>query len=47
MSRRRVLFFVLAALLAVAATAGVAVAGKRHAKKKTLTYAIGLWGDLP
>ena len=46
---RRLLVPTLAALLAAAATAGIAVAGRGHDHHgdRHDTYAIGLWGDLP
>src|SRR5919112_398457 len=44
---RRLLVPTLAALLAAAATAGIAVAGRGHDRHHDHTYAIGLWGDLP
>jgi hypothetical protein len=47
---RRLLVPTLAALLAAAATAGIAVAGRGHHDHhgdRSHTYAIGLWGDLP
>ncbi len=46
---RRLLIPTLAALLAAAATAGIALAGRDHDHHghRADTYAIGLWGDLP
>jgi hypothetical protein len=47
MSRRRLLFAVLAALVAGAVTTGFAVAGDGKKNDKSFEYAVGLWGDLP
>src|SRR4051812_49820250 len=46
---RRLLIPTLAALLAAAATAGIALAGRDHDHHghRAARYAIGLWGDLP
>src|SRR5262245_52249609 len=47
MSRRPLVLVLLGFLIAAAALAGVAVAGKGNGNDKTFQYAIGLWGDLP
>lgn len=47
MSRRTLLFVLLAVVAAGAVTAGIAVAGKGDGNDNTFEYAIGLWGDFP
>jgi hypothetical protein len=47
MSRRKVVFVLLAALAIGAVAAGIAVAGKGNGNNKTFEYSVGLWGDLP
>jgi hypothetical protein len=44
---RKLLWPLLAALVAASVTAGLAVGGNGETNKKTFEYAIGLWGDLP
>jgi len=44
---RKVLWPVLAALVAAALAAGIAVGSNGETNKKTFEYAVGLWGDLP
>jgi hypothetical protein len=47
MSRRKVVFVLLAALAIGAVAAGIAVAGKGNGNNKTFEYSVGLWGNLP
>ena len=47
MSRRKLVFILLAALTAGALAAGIAAAGKGNGNDKTFEYAVGLWGDTP
>jgi hypothetical protein len=44
---RRLIWPAVAALVAIAITAGIAVAENGRTNDKTFEYAIGLWGDLP
>jgi len=47
MSRRKLLFALIAMLLAVGAAAGYAVGAKDKGNNKTFDFAVGLWGDMP
>jgi hypothetical protein len=46
-SRRKLVFILLAALGTVAFAAGIAAAGKGNGNNKTFELAVGLWGDTP
>jgi hypothetical protein len=46
-SRRRLVFAVLAVLVAGSVMAGIAVAGQGNGNNKTFEFTVGLWGDMP
>jgi hypothetical protein len=46
-SRRKLIFLVLAALGAAAFAAGLAAAAEHTRNDKTFEFAVGLWGDMP
>ena len=47
MSRRRLLFALLAVLVAGSITTGIAIAGQDNGNNKTFEFTVGLWGDMP
>jgi hypothetical protein len=47
MSRRKLIFALLALLLVGSITAGIAIAGQGSGNNKTFEFTVGLWGDMP